>query len=190
MGSPSSVHKVLESEVGRGVRHDSHKSLDDIIPMIYDRLCSAARRSLSREVASHELQAEALVNEAYVRLARSRTVWRSPEHVYCVARRMLRRILIDRARRRACAKRGKNPTVLAFDEALSVPEKADPRVSGLDDALDALGKSRPRQRRVIDLLYFHGFSQRECAEILGVARNTVQKDLDRARHWLRSSLCG
>ena len=134
------------------------------------------------------------MHEAYLRLVDDPQIqWQSRAHFYGVAARVMRRVLVDHARRQAAAKRGGG--VLARDipledvDTIAAPDHGD-RVDllALDDALLSLGRTYPRQSEVVELRYFGGLSTREIGEVLQVTERTVSRDWDFARAWLRRAL--
>lgn len=161
---------------------------DRLMPLVFDELREIARRHYERELPGHTLQPTALVNELYMKLQRQRNVqWRNRKEFFAIAARMIRRILVDYARRRRAAKRGDGGPKISFDEALGLTVK-EPILIALDDALEELEKVDPRGSRVVELHAFGGLKFEEIAEILGVARSTVLRDWKHARLWLRRQL--
>ncbi len=168
-------------------RRDSDEMvLDWMMPAIYDDLCAVARKYVSRECPGVSRQPSSVVSEVYVRLAGGRrSHWRSCDHLFRTAARMIPRILIDHARRRRSDKRGGGLELLSLDETRTVSRaEHDEALEGLRDALDDLARREPRQRQVVELLYFTGLTRKETAETLGVGRNTVHRDWRKARKWL------
>src|SRR5215471_15253096 len=143
------------------------KAAHELIPIVYWELHRLAVCHLRRERKHHTLQATALVNEAYIRLvAQRKTDWKSRCHFFAVAANLMRRILVDYARRQLRAKRGAGQNNLALDDVILVsPERPD-RVLALDECLARLEKLDPRQSRIVELRYFGGLSVEEAAEIL------------------------
>jgi RNA polymerase sigma factor (TIGR02999 family) len=146
---------------------------------------------MAGERAGHSFQATALVNEAYIRLVEGKDVsWQDRAHFFAVAARVMRRILVDRARARRAQKRASHATRVAFDEALVVTD--DPREDfvALDDALKALAAFDERKSRVIELRFFGGLSVEETAVVLKVSPGTVMGDWRLARAWLQREMRG
>jgi RNA polymerase sigma factor (TIGR02999 family) len=126
-----------------------------------------------------------LVHEAYLRLITQTEVsWQNRAHFFGVASQMMRRILVDHARKYAYAKRGGGATTLALDEALCSPQRRDIDLVALDDALNSLAKLDQRQSRLVELRFFGGLSIEETSEVLGVSTPTVKRDWASARAWL------
>lgn len=162
------------------------QALDRLMPLVYGELRAIARRHLSRESARHTLQSTALVHEAYFRLVGQRNVhWQNRAHFFGIAAQMMRRILVDHARRRQRGKRGGPSATLSLDEALAAAEPAaNGDLLALDEALTSLAKIDPRGARVIELRFFSGPTIEETAEVLAVSSGTVKREWGAARAWL------
>ena len=158
---------------------------DELIPLIYDELRRLAGYHMARERSDHSLQATALVNEAYLRLIDQRKVrWQGRAHFFALASRMMRRILVDSARKRRYAKRGGGQAQVSLDEAMVVVQEGTPDLIALDDALNRLAAIDPRKSQVVELRYFGGLSMEEVAEVLKVSTITVRRDWGTAKAWL------
>ena len=167
-------------------------ALDRLIPVVYAELRRQAARHLRRERAGHSLQTTSLIHEAYLRLVDQREVrWQNRAHFFAVAARLMRRILVDHARRRRRAKRGGSAARLPLEEALVIAaEKSDVDLLALDEALERLAAIDPRQSRIVELRFFSGLSIEETAEVLGVSPATVKNDWNVAKAWLRREMGG
>jgi RNA polymerase sigma factor (TIGR02999 family) len=160
-------------------------ALDALIPLVYGELRRLARHYLQREKQNHTLSSTSLVHEAYLRLITQTEVsWQNRAHFFGVASQMMRRILVDHARKYAYAKRGGGATTLVLDEALCSPQRRDIDLVALDDALNSLAKLDQRQSRLVELRFFGGLSIEETSEVLGVSTPTVKRDWASARAWL------
>jgi RNA polymerase sigma factor (TIGR02999 family) len=160
-------------------------ALDALIPLVYGELRRLARHYLQRERQNNTLSSTSLVHEAYLRLITQTEVsWQNRAHFFGVASQMMRRILVDHARKYAYAKRGGGATTLALDEALCSPQRRDIDLVALDDALNSLAKLDQRQSRLVELRFFGGLSIEETSEVLGVSTPTVKRDWASARAWL------
>jgi RNA polymerase sigma-70 factor, ECF subfamily len=153
-----------------------------LIPLVYGELRRRAGGYLRRERPGHTLQPTALVHEAYVRLVGLQGQLRSRSQFFGVASNLMRRILVDHARRRRAAKRGAIRVALDDAHAAVVDREVD--LVRLDDALSELSALDPRQGRVVELRYFGGLTVEEAAEVLGVSVATVKRDWTLARAWL------
>ena len=164
-------------------------ALERLIPLVERELQLLAHRYLRRERPGHKLQTTALVNEAYLRLAGQReTRWQNRAHFFGIAASMMRRILIDHARKVAYAKRGGGAPRVQLDEACLVGQERAAELVALDDALEALARVDERKARVVELRYFAGLTAEECAEVLQVHPDTVGREWRRARAFLRREL--
>jgi RNA polymerase sigma factor (TIGR02999 family) len=165
-------------------------ALAQLTPIVYDELHRLAHYHLKRERAGHSLQTTALVNEAYVRLVDyTRMHWQDRAHFLAVSAQAMRRILVDRARRRN-AKRGADIDHVSLDaEVVLCTDRSDDFVS-LDDALTALAERAPRKAKVVELRFFGGLSVDEIAEVLRVSPITVMREWKSAKAWLYRELTG
>ena len=161
------------------------ESLKALIPLVYEELRRVARRYLRRERPDHTFQSAALVHEAYVRLVDQRDAnWQNRSQFFGVAAQLMRRILVDYARRRSAARRGGGDTKLPLNEELASPGQPDLDVLAVDDALNTLAKLDPKQSRIVELRFFSGLSIEETAEVLGVSPATVKREWTIAKAWL------
>jgi RNA polymerase sigma factor (TIGR02999 family) len=166
-------------------------ALDALVPLVYDELRRLAQLYLSREKAGHTLSSTALVHEAYLRLVKQKDVtWQNRAHFFGVAARMMRRILVDHARRRGYAKRGGGALTLSLDESMTPAPQREINLVALDDALDTLAKLDERQSRMVELRFFGGLSIEETSEVLGVSAPTVKREWASARAWLYREISG
>ena len=154
------------------------------MPLVYSELRRVAQRYLQRERAGHTLQGTALVHEAYVRLVSDDAPQlQNRAHFFAVAAQVMRRILVDHARKRTAEKRGGLDRPVTLDEALIAEDRPDALLA-LDEALEALAVVDERKARVVELHYFGGMGQKEIAAALSVHENTVARDLRLAQAWL------
>jgi len=159
---------------------------------VYAELKRMAAAQLRHERADHTLQPSALVNEAYIRmLGAADAGWDNRAHFFTTAAGVMRRILVDHARKRRADKRdGKLQRVDLDWEPLAVADHDVEQVIAIDEALDKLAGWDQRQAKVVELRYFAGFDVVETARILGVSEKTVKRDWSMARAWLHSQLEG
>jgi RNA polymerase sigma factor (TIGR02999 family) len=144
---------------------------------------------MRRERAGQTLQTTALVNEAYLRLIEVKRVrWQDRAHFFAMSARVMRRILVDRARAKGCRKRGDHALHVSLDEAAGVVDARGPDLVALDDALTALEAFDPRKSQVVELRFFGGLSVGEAAEALRVSPDTIMRDWRFARAWLLREL--
>lgn len=164
-------------------------ALDKLLPLVEAELRRIAHRQMRRERAGHMLQTTALVNEAYLRLVDQREVrWRNRAHFFALAAQMMRRILIDHARKLSYAKHGGGAAHVPLDEAAILTDERAAELVALDEALSDLAEVDGRKARVVELRYFGGLDIDEVAEVLKVSSDTVTREWKRARAWLRREL--
>ncbi len=163
-------------------------ALERVAPQLYDELQRLAARAMRGERPANTLQATALVNEAWLRLADAGVEISDRSHFLALSARMMRRILVDHARARERAKRGGGRTVLSLEESRVAGEAPDVDLLDLDEALVALTEVDERAARALELVYFGGLTYDEAAEALAVSRRTLAKDLVFGKAWLRKSL--
>ena len=169
----------------------NQSALDELYPLVYEELHRLARRYMSRERKGHTLQTTALINEAYVRLVDQKNVhWANRSHFFAISAQIMRRILIDHARRHAYAKRGGGAQQVSLEEVAVVAREQSAEIIRLDEALKILAKMDPRRCHVVELRYFGGLSNEEIAGVLKVSENTVTRDWNLARAWLHQQLTG
>ena len=166
-------------------------ALAEVAPLVEAELRRLAHRYLSRERQGNLLQTTALINEAYVRLIDWQDVrWENRAHFFGVAATIMRRVLVDVARTRDRAKRGRGQIHVSLSEAADVPARQPIDLVALDDALKTLETLNPRQSRMIELRFFGGLSLDEAAHVLGVSVGTVRRDWSLAQAWLFRELGG
>jgi RNA polymerase sigma-70 factor, ECF subfamily len=160
-------------------------AVDELIPLVYDQLRSLAATYLRREQRGGTLQPTALVHEAFLRLVDQRTAtWQNRAHFVGVAATLMRRILIDHARRRGAQKRGSNRIVTLDDNQPIETESEGVDVLQIDEALAELERMDSRQARVVELRFFGGLTIEETAELLGISPATVKREWLHAKAWL------
>jgi RNA polymerase sigma-70 factor (ECF subfamily) len=165
-------------------------ALDRMTPIVYEELHRLAHRYMGRERAGHSLQTAALVNEAYIRLVDYRRMqWQNRAHFFAVSAQLMRRILVEHARRHNL-KRGGGMQQVSLDEAAVVGGKRAGDLVALDDALNTLELFDPRKVRVVEMRFFGGLSLEETAEVLKISSVTVRRDLRTAKAWLYRELTG
>lgn len=158
---------------------------ETLIPLVYDELRRLARQCLASQRPDHTLQSTALVHEAYVRLVKHSSVhWENRVHFFAVAAQLMRRILVDHARKRLAAKRGGNRLTLTLDDAIALPKKRELDLVALDDALNELAELDQRQSHIVELRFFGGLSIEDASHQLGISPATVKREWATARTWL------
>lgn len=165
------------------------RALDRLLPLVYAELRRVAARQLRRERDGHSLQPTALVHEVYLRLIdQERVNWRSRGHFFGVAARVMRRILVDHARRRLAGKRGEGMRPVSMDWALGAPAPLAVPLLDLDEALDRLQKLDAGLAQIVELRAFGGLTIEEAAQVLNVSPSTVKREWRTARAWLTREL--
>ena len=167
-------------------------AFDALYRSVYDELHRMAQSNMRREMRGHTLQPTALVNEAYMRLARGEVAWDDRRHFFGAAAEAMRRILVDHARRRDANKRGAEfERVTLSGAALDVPAANDEiDVLQLDDALNKLRGESERLADLINLRFFAGLSIEDAAQALQISPATAKRDWAFARAWLHQQLTG
>jgi len=182
--SPPDVTNLLIAW-GRG----DQQAFDRLMPAVQHELHRIARHYMAAERPGHDLQATALINEAYLRLVDWRNIqWADRAHFFGMAANMMRRVLVDHARRRDRVKRGGAAIQVSLSEAVHVASPARADVLALDEALQRLEKLDSRKSRLVELRFFGGLSMEETAEALNVSVATARRDWTLARAWLSREL--
>ena len=165
-------------------------ALDKLTPIVYRELHRLAGRCMSRERPGNSLQTTALVNEAYLRLVDyKRMRWQNRAHFFAVSAQLMRRILVEHARRHNLKRGGGAPHV-SLEEAAIVGGGQDADLVALDDAMNGLARIDPRKVQVVEMRFFGGLSVEETAEVLKISTVTVKRDWRAARAWLYRELTG
>jgi RNA polymerase sigma-70 factor, ECF subfamily len=165
-------------------------ALERLMPIVYDELRRLARRYMAGEHRGHTFQPTELVHEAYLRLVVSAQVkWECRTQFFGICAKVMRRVLVDRARSRKALKRRGGVVALELQEALGVSRPHTDLVA-LDDALNALAAIDSRKSQVVELRYFGGLDVKETADFLKISAETVQRDWKMAKIWLRRELGG
>jgi len=181
MADATEVTDLLKRAEGGG-----REVFDRLYPAVYDELRRVARRLLAGERADRTLDTTELVHEAYLRLVdQTRATYADQCHFRAVAAQAMRRILVDRARRRDRVKRGGGARPVSL-EAVDAVARLDPDsdLAALDDALGRLAGADPVKARVVELRFFGGLTSQEAGEVLGVPTRTVERHWQFARAWL------
>jgi len=160
-----------------------------LMEAVYPELRRIAARYMAREQPGHTLQATALVNEAYVELVGpAGPDWQNRAHFFAIAAQLMRRILVDHARKKKAQKRDGARQRVELTDGLAVSEDRLEEILLIDAALTRLAEWDPRQAKIVELRFFSGLTEDETAEVLGVSPRTVKRDWNVARAWLHSEL--
>jgi RNA polymerase sigma factor (TIGR02999 family) len=172
-------------------RRGDHAALEQLVPLVQNRLRELAHSYLARERPGHLLQTTSLVNEAYIKLIQiNRIDWKDRAHFLAMAATVMRRVLVEFARERAALKRGGDVRFVEFDERLHGTPRRGIDLVALDEALERLAAMDGRAARVVEMRFFAGLSVDESAEVLAVSPNTIKRDWTAARLWLLRELTG
>jgi RNA polymerase sigma-70 factor (ECF subfamily) len=162
------------------------EALDNLMPVVYQELRRLARHYMGRESDNQTLQTTALIHEAYLKLIDQKRVrWQNRAHFFAVSAQLMRRILVDMARKRHAQRRGGLVQKLSLEEAPVVSDNRARDVVAVDEALTALAKLDPQKSRVVELRFFGGLSVEETAEVLKISPATVMREWKRAQAWLQ-----
>lgn len=171
-------------------RNGEGEAVERLFPLVYDELRQIARRQLGRECPGHTLSATALVHEAYPKLlAQTRTDWRDRAHFYAIAACVMRRLLVDNARKKCRQKRGAGLGSIPLETiAQATEEEQAAAILAVDRALKRLHAMNERQNQVVECRFFGGLTEQETAAALRVSERTVRRDWTLARAWLQREL--
>ena len=180
----SEVTRVLD-----GVQEGDPKASDELLPLVYDELRRLAAHKMAREAPGQTLQPTALVHEAWLRLShQSRSTWKNREQFYAIAAEIMRRILVDRARRRRSRKHGGELERVDLDAVELAFVGSDDLVLQVHDALVRLTTEDPQKAEVVKLRFFVGLENAEIASLLDVSEKTVQRHWAIAKAWLACAI--
>ena len=184
-GQPSSSITGLLKAWGGG----DQTAFEKLVPLVDAELRRLARRYMGGERVGHTLQPTALINEVYLRLIDWGSIsWQDRAHFFGLSARLMRRVLVDHARRQRRGKRGGDAVTIAFDEAAVVPKERTADLVAIDDALNALATHDVRKSQIVELRFFGGLSVEETAEVLKISPRTVKREWSLARAWLYCQL--
>lgn len=180
-------HRVTELLLGWSEGDD--ESRERLMDIVYQELRRIAGAQLRGERSGHTLQATALVNEAYLRLVdQNRVQWKNRAHFFGIAARLMRRILVDHARRQRAEKRGGGATVLVINEDVVAGPERDFDLVALDDALEKLQSFDARAAHLVELRFFGGLTIEETSEVMELSPATIKREWSTARAWLHHEI--
>ncbi|MBX3297413.1 MAG: sigma-70 family RNA polymerase sigma factor [Acidobacteria bacterium] len=172
-------------------REGDEGALEQLMPAVYQELRRLARNYMRRQNPDHTLQTTALVNEAFLRLVDSNRVnWQDRNHFFAISAQLMRRVLVDSARKRNSLKRGGDQIMVTLDDRAEVAIEKHEDMIALDEALERLAKLSPRQAQIVEMKYFAGLTEDQVAETLDLSTRTVRRDWNLARAWLYRELKG
>jgi RNA polymerase sigma-70 factor (ECF subfamily) len=164
-------------------------ALEKLFPLVQPELHRLAHHYMSRERVGHTLQTTAILNEAYLRLVENtQPLWQNRTHFVAAAAQLMRRIMVDHARKRHSLKRGAGALKVTLDEAAWVTESRSEELLALDEALQKLTAQDPRKSQIVELRYFGGLTVEETAEFLKLSARTVEREWTMAKAWLYRTL--
>lgn len=169
-------------------RADDQESQNQLTPILYDTMRRLARKYIVQENSGYTLQATELVHEAYVRLIDSEIDWQNRQHFYAVAAKVMRRILVDRAREKKAQKRGQDYQRVTFIESDMPGIKQDENILELDEVISQLEQQDERKALIIQLYYFAGLTYQEIALCLELSEATIDRELRFSKAWLASHM--
>jgi len=182
--SPKEVTQLLIAW-GKG----DQAALDKLLPLVEEELRRLASQYMRRESPGHTLQTSALVNEAYLRLIEQKSVhWQNRAHFFGIAAQLMRRILVDHARRRQYAKRGGGAQKAPLEEAAMVTQERAAELVALHEALTQLAAMDERKGRIVEMKFFGGLTTEEVAEVLKVTPRTIEREWRKAKAWLHHAI--
>ena len=174
------VTRILEA-----IERGESKATEELLPLVYEELRKLASYKMAHEAAGQTLQATALVHEAWLRLAGAENQrWQNRGHFFAAAAEAMRRILIDRARRRQRIRHGGGQNRVDIDEVEIAASGNDERLLQIHEALDRLAVEDPVKAEVVKMRFFVGMADREVAEVLGLSERTVERHWAYAKSWL------
>jgi RNA polymerase sigma-70 factor (ECF subfamily) len=168
----------------RAMKNGDEHAAEELLPLVYNELHRLAKAYMRRERSDHTLQPTALINEAYLRLARENVDWQSRQHFIGFAANVMRHLLVDHARAHNAKMRAGDLERVELEEGFMISRERSNEVIALHDALGTLEGVDPRQAKVVELRYFGGFSVEEIGEILEMSPRSVKRHWALARIWL------
>jgi RNA polymerase sigma factor (TIGR02999 family) len=181
----SDVTRMLQS-----MESGDPKAAEELLPLVYSELRRLAAAKMANETPGQTLQPTALVHEAWMRLAGEQHEWQNRKHFFCVAAEAMRRILLDRARRRNRLKHGGQLLRVPIDEIDLAAQTGDYQLLQIDEALNRLAEEDPVKAELVKLRFFVGLRIPEAAEFLGISPTTAKRHWNYARAWLLEDLTG
>jgi RNA polymerase sigma factor (TIGR02999 family) len=173
------------TQILQAVQQGDPKAAGELLPLVYEELRKLAAAKMSREAAGHTLQPTALVHEAWLRLVGDQEKeWAGRAHFFAAAAEAMRRILIDKARRRRAVRHGGEQQRVDLEELELACPLPDDQLLAVDEALDKLASAHPRQAELVKLRYFVGMTVQQAARVLGISADTAKDDAAHARAWL------
>ncbi|MDG2223533.1 MAG: sigma-70 family RNA polymerase sigma factor [Rubripirellula sp.] len=181
----------LTDTLTRALAADDQETAEQLMLAVYDQLRGLAGSMLRQEVPGHTLQPTALVNEAYMKLVdQTRVDWQGRTHFFAVGAKMMRRILVDHARKKKRVKRGGGIHRVSLSDDVQVSKNNDEDVLAIEEALEKLAEQDPRQAQIVELRFYGGLTVAEVAQVLHVSKRTIESEWTILKAWLRRELSG
>ena len=186
MNEPAGAVTQILAAVGAG----NKQAANDLLPLVYNELRRLAAARMAHEAPGQTLQATALVHEAWLRLvgAEQQQLWNSRGHFFGAAAEAMRRILLERARKKGRVRHGGQLQRVDLDQVTVATHDSDDVIVAVDEALEKLARESPQKAQIVKLRYFAGLEHTEIAEVLGVSEPTVRRHWAYARSWLYAEL--
>jgi RNA polymerase sigma factor (TIGR02999 family) len=187
-----SSHEMIDvTQILAAMVNGDAKAANQLLPLIYDELRKLASQKLAQEKPGQTLQATALVHEAYLRVvgADAEQPWDSRGHFFAAAAEVMRRILIDAARRKLRPKHGGGHHRVSLDEVLCLAPEVDDDLLALGEALAKLARQEPAKAELVKLHFFAGMGLEEAGQVLGISHRTAKRHWAYARAWLYAAIC-
>ncbi len=190
-GGYMSISREQVTRLCQDAARQDRAAMDSLVDHVYATLRRMANRQMGAERGDHTLSPTALVHEAYLRLVDQDSMdWRDRAHFYAIAARVMRRVLIDHARRKLAGKRGGDQIKITLNEEVAGAIASPESLLELDRALERLEELSPRQRQVVEMRFFGGMTHEEVAEVMSVSVPTVRRDWRLAQAWLNREMSG
>ena len=190
-GGMMSISREQVTRLCQNAARQDRTAMDSLVDHVYATLRRMANRQMGAERVDHTLSPTALVHEAYLRLVDQDSMdWKDRAHFYAIAARVMRRVLIDHARRKLAGKRGGDQIKITLNEEVAGAIASPESLIELDHALERLEELSPRQRQVVEMRFFGGMTHEEVAEVLSVSVPTVRRDWRLAQAWLNREMSG
>lgn len=185
----ATLHQHDVTQLLAAVSAGDRQALEKLMPIVYDELRNHAAHLMQRERSGHSLQPTALVNEAFLRLVQQERVqWTGRAHFFAVASKLMRRVLVEHARKRLAEKRGGGADRIALEDGLGLSVGRDADVLAVDAALLRLAEVDPRQAEIVTLRFFGGLSVEEVAVVMNMSKRAVEAEWTMIKAWLRREL--
>jgi RNA polymerase sigma factor (TIGR02999 family) len=190
-GQPVEARTVEITKLLQAWSSGDEAALAQLTEHVYEELRVMARRYMKNEPQGNSLQVTALVHEVYLRLVDVTNVdWQARAQFYSIAAQMMRRILVDAARKRGSRRQDGTPAKVNLDESALLSPSPERSILAVDEALTSFSQFAPRQAKVVELRYFGGMTEEEIVAAMKISPRTIRRDWDVAKAWLLKELSG